>query len=57
MAWTEEASAVDEVFHPRNDDPWWNEASYVSFRIPERHSAAGGKQHEASWPATSAIDA
>jgi hypothetical protein len=35
MAWTEEASVVDELFHPRTDEPWWNEASYISFGVPE----------------------
>ena len=36
MAWSDVISTTDEVFHPRTDDPWWNEASYVTFRIPER---------------------
>ncbi|HTK66827.1 MAG TPA: hypothetical protein VL595_30920 [Pseudonocardia sp.] len=36
MAWTETADATDEHFHPRNDDPWWNESSFITFRIPDR---------------------
>lgn len=36
MVWTETATIADEHFHPRTDDPWWNEASFITFRIPER---------------------
>src|SRR5688572_14640488 len=36
MVWTETANVADEHFHPRTDDPWWNEASFITFRIPER---------------------
>jgi hypothetical protein len=37
MAWTDEIDAADDRFHPRTDDPWWNESTYVSFRVPERN--------------------
>jgi hypothetical protein len=36
MAWTETVAVADDLFHPRTDDPWWNEASYITFRVPER---------------------
>ncbi|GAA5149107.1 hypothetical protein GCM10023321_12490 [Pseudonocardia eucalypti] len=36
MAWSNEVSAADEGFHRRTDDPWWNESSFTTFRIPER---------------------
>jgi hypothetical protein len=36
MAWTAAATIGDEGFHPRNDDPWWNESSFLTFRIPDR---------------------
>jgi hypothetical protein len=26
----------DDLFHPRDDDPYWNESSWIAFRIPER---------------------
>ena len=36
MVWSEVVNIKDDNFHPRNNDPWWNEASYISFRVPER---------------------
>src|SRR5262245_45577538 len=27
---------IDDKFHPRNDSPYWNESSFLSFVIPER---------------------
>jgi hypothetical protein len=27
----------DDRFHPRNDDPYWNESSWISFMIPEHN--------------------
>jgi hypothetical protein len=36
MVWSEDINVKDDNFHPRNNDPWWNEASYISFRVPER---------------------
>jgi hypothetical protein len=36
MAWSDVVSLDDEHFHPRTEDPWWNESSYFSFRLPER---------------------
>lgn len=36
MVWSEVINPADDSFHPRNADPWWNEASYISFRVPER---------------------
>jgi hypothetical protein len=26
----------DDLFHPRNDDPYWNESSFITFCVPER---------------------
>lgn len=37
MAWTTKIDPRDERFHPRTDDPWWNESSFISFRVPERN--------------------
>lgn len=37
MPWTDVPSLEHEKFHRRNDDPYWNESSFVSFRIPERN--------------------
>jgi hypothetical protein len=36
MPWSNDITVADEKFHPRTDDPWWNESSFVSLRIPER---------------------
>lgn len=36
MAWTETITVDDEKFHPRTDDLWWNESSYITFRVPDR---------------------
>ena len=30
-------TAADDYFHKRPDDPYWNEASWFSFMVPERH--------------------
>ncbi|MEX5635365.1 DUF7065 domain-containing protein [Parafrankia sp. FMc2] len=30
---------ADDYFHPRPDDPYWNEASWFSFMVPERDLA------------------
>jgi hypothetical protein len=27
---------ADDSFHPRSDDPWWNESAWFSFMAPER---------------------
>lgn len=36
MAWSGGVLPEDDQFHVRNDDPYWNESSYVSFSVPER---------------------
>jgi hypothetical protein len=36
VAWSNAVSADDEGFHQRSDDPWWNESSFTTFRVPER---------------------
>ena len=36
MAWSNVVSEADEGFHPRTEDPWWNESSFTTFRVPER---------------------
>jgi hypothetical protein len=36
MTWTNESSTADDSFHPRSDDPWWNESSFITFRVPGR---------------------
>ncbi|HEY1973260.1 MAG TPA: hypothetical protein VGH89_35280 [Pseudonocardia sp.] len=36
MAWSNVISAADEGFHKATEDPWWNESSFTTFRIPER---------------------
>ena len=36
MAWSATTAVTDEGFHPRTEDPWWNESSFLTFRIPER---------------------
>jgi len=36
MAWSQDVNPLDDKFHPRNDDPWWNESSFITFRVPER---------------------
>jgi len=33
-------SAADESFHPRNDDPHWNESAWFGMTIPERQASA-----------------
>ena len=35
MPWNDVATPEDDKFHPRNDNPWWNESAYISFTIPE----------------------
>ena len=37
MAYTDAVMPEDDLFHPRNDDPYWNESTYVSFIVPERN--------------------
>ena len=37
MAWTTKVDPIDEKFHPRTDDPWWGESSFITFRVPERN--------------------
>jgi hypothetical protein len=36
MPWTERIDPRDDLFHPRNDDPYWNESTFVTFYAPER---------------------
>jgi len=36
MGWSNTTEITDEGFHPRNDDPWWNESSFLTFRLPDR---------------------
>ncbi len=36
MAWSATTTVADEGFHRRTEDPWWNESSFLTFRIPER---------------------
>ncbi len=36
MAWSNEVSADDDRLHSRSTDPWWNESSFTTFRIPGR---------------------
>jgi hypothetical protein len=36
VAWSNVISAADEGFHKATEDPWWNESSFTTFRIPER---------------------
>lgn len=36
MVWSADINPDDDKFHPRTNDPWWNEASYITFRVPER---------------------
>lgn len=36
MGWSNAVHVTDEGFHPRPADPWWNESSFISFRVPER---------------------
>ncbi|MFY1621321.1 hypothetical protein [Micromonospora sp. WMMD736] len=31
-----DVTAADDYFHPRPEDPFWNEASWFSFMAPER---------------------
>jgi hypothetical protein len=33
-------SAADESFHPRSDDPHWNESAWFGMTIPERQASA-----------------
>ena len=37
MPWTATPDPIDERFHPGSDDPWWNESSFITFRVPERN--------------------
>lgn len=37
MTYTEKVMPTDDRFHVRNDDPYWNESSYVSFIAPEHN--------------------
>jgi hypothetical protein len=36
MPWTDGIQAHDDHFHIRNDDPCWNESSFVSLSVPQR---------------------
>lgn len=36
MALSQKVSVEDERFHPGSADPWWNESSFITFRVPER---------------------
>lgn len=36
MAWTDVINPADHNFHPRTEDPWWNESSFITFKLPER---------------------
>src|SRR5581483_6126684 len=40
MGWTDVADPQDHYFHPRTDDPWWNESSFVGWKLPERNMMA-----------------
>lgn len=40
MGWTDVANPQDHYFHPRTDDPWWNESSFVGWKLPERNMMA-----------------
>lgn len=35
MPWNAEVNALDDQFHARNDDPYWNESHLTTFRVPE----------------------
>ena len=37
MPWTTTPDPIDERFHRGSDDPWWNESSFITFRVPERN--------------------
>jgi hypothetical protein len=37
VSYTEKVLPEDDRFHVRNDDPYWNESSYVSFIAPEHN--------------------
>jgi hypothetical protein len=37
MSWTDHINPADHNFHPRTDDPWWNESSFITFKLPERN--------------------
>jgi hypothetical protein len=37
MTWTEVVNPRDDLFHPTDGDPYWNEACLTTFRIPERN--------------------
>lgn len=36
MAWINSIRPEDDRFHTGDDSPWWNESSFITFRIPER---------------------
>jgi hypothetical protein len=36
MPYVDAVLPEDDMFHRRNDDPYWNESSFVSFIVPER---------------------
>jgi hypothetical protein len=36
MAWSDIVDPRDDLFHSNDGDPYWNEACFTSFRIPER---------------------
>jgi hypothetical protein len=36
MPWTDAIDPVDDRFHKRTADPYWNESSFVTFYVPER---------------------
>ncbi|MCW3014770.1 MAG: hypothetical protein JWO02_1862 [Solirubrobacterales bacterium] len=37
MSWTTTVAPADDRFHPTDGDPYWNEACFTTFRIPERN--------------------
>jgi hypothetical protein len=37
MTWTTTIDPRDEKFHPRTEDSWWGESSFITFRVPERN--------------------
>jgi hypothetical protein len=37
MAWSSTVNPADDRFHTRTEDPWWNESSFLTFRVPGRN--------------------
>jgi hypothetical protein len=35
MPWTTDVDPADDLFHVRNEDPYWNESHLTTFRVPE----------------------